>query len=311
MPLGQELPMPLHPQAQAIVDAWIASGKVPPWELPREDPAGGGGGEPVHRVEDRAIPGPDGPIPVRIYWPSADTGLRLVAWFHGGGWVRGSIDSPQTDPTCRLIANGARAVVVSVGYRRAPEHRFPAAAEDCYAATTWAAEHAPDLGADAGRLAIGGSSAGGNLAAAVALMARDRGGPALRHQSLVYPITDHDFETASYRANADGYVLTRASMIWYWDQYVPGAADRDDPYVSVLKARSLKGLAPAHVITAEYDPLRDEGEAYAAELRAAGVPVSSTRYDGQIHGFFGRLGVLDDARRAVDEAVRRIVEDVP
>jgi acetyl esterase len=194
-------------------------------------------------------------------------------------------------------------VVASVDYRCAPEHKFPAAAEDSYAATRWVVEQAMALGVDPRRLAVCGDSAGGNLAAAVALMTRDRGGPALALQVLVYPVTDCDFERPSYKENAEGYILTSDSMRYYWDQYVPDAADRMNPYASPMRAASLAGLASALVITAEYDPLRDEGEAYAKALGAAGVPVTLTRYPGMIHAFFRFTHVMDAARAAVAEVV--------
>lgn len=313
--------MPLNPQARAYIEARSASGAPPLMQLSPDEAraasaAASGPKVEVHRVEDRLVPGPAGSgheVPVRIYWPSADRGLPVLAWFHGGGWVRGSVEG--SDPTCRLLANEAGAIVMSVEYRLAPEHRFPSAAEDCYAATAWLSEHADELGGDAARLAISGGSAGGNMAAVVALMAHDRGTPAIAYQLLVYPITDHDFERPSYRDNAEGYNLTRENMMWFWDQYAGpegsnGSADRDDPHLSPLQAAGLAGLPPAHVITAEYDPLRDEGEAYAERMRDAGVAVTSQRYDGQIHGFFNQFGTIDDGRSAIEDSARRIREQL-
>ena len=222
-------------------------------------------------------------------------------YFHGGGWVIGSLETH--DGTCRELAAGAGCVVVSVDYRLAPEHRYPAAAEDCYAATRWCAEHAAELAIDARRIAVGGDSAGGNLAAVVAQMARDRGGPGLVLQLLVYPVTDHDFGTASYRDNAAGYLLTAADMRWFWGHYLGDDTARGaEPYASPLRAASLAGLPPALVITAELDPLRDEGEAYARALEAAGVAAKLHRYDGMIHGFFGMSAIMDQAVAAVREA---------
>jgi acetyl esterase len=190
-----------------------------------------------------------------------------------------------------------------VDYRLAPEARYPAAAEDCFAATKWVAENARALGVDAARIGIGGDSAGGNLTAVVALMARDRGGPALRHQLLIYPVTDADFSRASYRENAEGYLLTTKAMEWFWGHYVPDPARRQEAYAAPLRAKDLSGLPPAFVLTAEYDPLRDEGEAFAARLQQAGVPTRLQRYDGAIHGFFA-MGLLSEvARRAIDDAV--------
>jgi acetyl esterase len=193
-------------------------------------------------------------------------------------------------------------VVVSVDYRLAPEHRFPAGPEDCYAATRWVAEHAAELGIDPGRLAVGGDSAGGCLTAVVAQMARDRRGPALRYQLLVYPVTNCDFGTDSYRDNAEGYFLTRSMMEWFWRQYLADPAHAEEPYASPLRAEDLDGLPPGLCITAEFDPLRDEGEAYAERARSAGVELATSRYDGMFHGFFAMDAMLDGAKRAVAEA---------
>jgi len=257
-------------------------------------------GEPVSHVSDRTLPGPDGEIPVRVYAPESDAVLPALVYLHGGGWVLCSLDTH--DGVCRSLANAARCVVVSVDYRLAPEHKFPAGAEDCYAALRWVAEKGAEIGVDPARIAIGGDSAGGNLSAVVALMARDRGGPALRHQLLVYPVIARDFETPSYRENAEGKLLTREQMVWFWNHYLAEASQAAHPYVSPIRAESLAGLPPALVITAEFDPLRDEGEAYAERLREAGVPTRQSRYDGMIHGFFSMGGAVGRSRVAVDEA---------
>jgi len=259
---------------------------------------------PIARVEDRRIPGPAGEIPVRVYRPEGSAALPGLVYFHGGGWVIGSIETH--DGSCRDLANRVGCVVVSVDYRLAPEHPYPAAAEDCYAATKWVSENAASLGIDPARIGIGGDSAGGNLTAVVALMARDRGAPALRHQLLVYPVTDADFTRPSYRENAEGYLLTTKAMEWFWGHYVPDASRRRDAYAAPLRATDLSGLPPAFVLTAEYDPLRDEGEAYARRLEAAGVPTRLTRYDGAIHGFFAMGLLAEVARRAVDDAVAEL-----
>jgi acetyl esterase len=258
----------------------------------------------VAAVKDLEVPGPAGQVPVRVYRPSEQPDLPVLVYFHGGGWAICSIETH--DVTCRELANGAGCVVVSVGYRLAPEHRFPAAPEDCYAALGWAARHAASLGGDPGRIAVGGDSAGGNLAAVVALLARERGGPRLRHQLLVYPVTDHAFDTSSYRENAEGPLLTQEMMRGFWDLYLAREEDGRHPHASPLRAQDLSGLPPAHVITAEYDPLRDEGEAYARRLAAAGVPVVQRRYDGMIHGFFGFTAMIDRAGEAVAEAAREL-----
>jgi acetyl esterase len=260
------------------------------------------GGEPaaVANVTNRTIPGPAGEIPVRIYTPNGTAPFPVLVYFHGGGWVIGSLDSH--DGTCRDLANGSGAVVVSVDYRLAPEHKFPAGPEDAYAATKWVADNAASLGVDAKRIGIGGDSAGGNLTAVVALMARDRGGPPLVFQVLVYPVTDAACDTRSYVDNAEGYFLTRKAMEWFWGNYLPNAADGSNAYASPLRAASLKGLPPALVITAEFDPLRDEGEAYARRLEEAGVHVRLKRYDGMIHGFFGMGRTMDQGKQAMAEA---------
>lgn len=302
--------MTVNPQAQVVLDQ-LAALDTPPIHLQEPQAVREANrlppvipGADMASVEDRAVPGPAGDVPVRVYRAVEGDGLPLLVWYHGGGWVIGDLDT--ADVTCRELAARAGCVLVSVDYRLAPEHRFPAAHDDCYAATVWAAAHAAELGADAGKLAVGGDSAGGNLAAVVSLRARDEGGPPIRFQLLVYPVTDRNFETPSYRDNADGYLLTRDGMIWFWDHYLGSDGDGAHPHASPLRAESLAGLPPAHVVTAEYDPLRDEGEAYAERLREAGVPVTLTRYPGQIHAFFGMHGILDDAARAADEAAERL-----
>jgi acetyl esterase len=250
--------------------------------------------EPVP-FEDRTIPGPGGPIPVRIYRPERAAGA--LVYFHGGGWVLGNVKT--ADGVCATLARRARATVISVDYRLAPEHRFPAAVDDAWAATMWAHEARTELGST-GRLAVGGDSAGGNLSAIVARHARDRG-IELALQLLVYPVTDADLETGSYRDNASGYWLTRDGMAWFWDQYMP-EGDRFHPDASPLRADDLRGVAPAVVITAEFDPLRDEGEAYADRLEQAGVEVTLKRYDGLVHGFFRCAAVMAASEDALELA---------
>ena len=245
---------------------------------------------PVRSVEDVVLPGPAGDLPARVYRPEADGVLPTIAFFHGGGFVIGDLDTHEDH--ARLIAAEVGAVVLSVDYRLAPEHPFPAAYEDCLAATQWAAENIDRLGGDAARIAVAGDSAGGNLAAAVALAARDAG-PRLAAQLLLYPAVDfiEGDHHASRKENGEGLFLTADDMRWFGDSYIPDVALRTDPRASVLAAPDLSGLPPAIVATAEYDPLRDEGEAYAAALEKAGVHVDLRRYDGLIHGFFG-LGVV-------------------
>jgi acetyl esterase len=256
---------------------------------------------PVHEVADRTIPGPAGTIPVRVFRPSAATGLPVILWFHGGGWVTGNLDTH--DQLGRLLADRSGAVVVSVDYRLAPEAKFPAAADDCLAAYEWALEHADEVGGDATRIAIGGDSAGGNLAAVVALDARDRGLPQPKLQLLVYPVTDYEFDSAAMIDNAKGYFLEAEGMRWFWEHYARTAADYDDPRFSPLRASDVSGLARAVVITAEFDPLRDQGEAYGKRLRDANVPTDIVRADGLIHGFFGMHEFMPPGRAAWDVSV--------
>jgi acetyl esterase len=297
--------MPLDPQARAMIERTQALGLPPTREmtpqqardsvrqrsaaLPREE---------VQSARDYRVAVDGGAITVRVFTPRGTAPLPALVYFHGGGWVTGDIDTHEG--ICRTLANAAGCVVASVDYRCAPEFTYPAAAEDAYAATRWVVDNARELGVDVRRLAVIGDSAGGNLAAAVSLMARDRKGPSISMQVLVYPVTDCDFTRPSCIDNAEGYLLTTDSMKYYWDQYAPGDR-RLQPYASPMRAASLAGLPPALVITCEYDPLRDEGEAYAAKLAAAGVPVAQTRYPGMIHAFFRFTNVLDAARAAVKE----------
>lgn len=257
-------------------------------------------GPEVAKVDNRFIPGPGPAIPVRIYTPAGPGPFPVLVWFHGGGWVIGDLDG--ADATSRHLTVGAGCVVVSVDYRLAPETKFPGAADDCYAATQWAVQHATQINGDPARIAVGGDSAGGNLAAVVSLMARDRGAPPPVFQLLVYPVTHRDFTTGSYERCADGYLLSRASMQWYWEHYLSRPAEAANPYAAPLVATDLSGLPAALVITAEFDPLCDEGEAYGRRLQAAGVPTTCSRYDGMIHGFFGMAAVVEKGQQAIAEA---------
>jgi acetyl esterase len=254
---------------------------------------------PVAAVADRLVPGPAGELPVRVYTPEGSPPFPIVVFLHGGGWVVGTLDT--YDPLCRALAAATPAVVVSVDYRLAPEHRWPAAVEDAYAATEWASRNAAGLGGAQHRLAVAGDSAGGNLAAVVALGARDRGGPAIAFQLLVYPVLDAAGGTASWREYADGYHLTADGMRWYWDHYL-GGADGAAPDASPLRAAFVGGLPPALVIGAEYDILRDEGEAYAARLAEAGVDATASRHAGVVHGFVRWRAVTGAAEDALQEA---------
>ena len=253
----------------------------------------------IHSIQDQTL----GDFSVRVYRPESTEPLPIVVYFHGGGWVIGSVDTH--DGHSRALAASTPAVVVSVDYRLAPEHVFPTAAEDCYRASVWAAEHAADIGGDPDRLVVAGDSAGGNLAAVVALMARDRRAPNVAMQVLIYPITNHDFDTPSYRELADGYMLTRDAMMWFWDQYCPNVEERNNPYASPIRADDLTNLPSAVVLVAGFDPLRDEGVAYAKRLEQNGIQVTLKQYPGMIHGFTRRFA-LDAATTALNDVTAAI-----
>jgi acetyl esterase len=297
--------MALDPQARAVIDMIIKSGRPAFHQLtPKEArqmykdtrPASTPMPPEIGVVRDMLAEN----VPVRVYRPvgaNADMPLPALVFFHGGGWVIGDLDTH--DVLCRQFTAEAGIVTVAVDYRLAPEAKFPAAADDAWTATKWVVANAGKLGIDAQRLAVGGDSAGGNLAAVVALMARDAGGPALRLQALLYPVTNVGAETRSYRDFADGYMLTRDSMLWFFDQYLPSKEAASDWRVSPLRASSHAGVAPALIVTAGFDPLRDEGEAYAQKLRDAGVTVDYLCYGGMIHGFVPMGKLIDTGNRAV------------
>ena len=306
--------MQLHPQMKAILDQAAASGAKPFHDMTpvearkaietmfsafRGEPA------PFGKIENRAIPGADGNIDVRIYTPAGAGPFGALVYFHGGGWVIGDLDS--WDTLCRSLSADSGCVVVSVDYRLAPEHKFPAGPEDCYAATSWVAKNAAALGIDPKRIGVGGDSAGGNLAAVVSQMARDRGGPAIKFQLLIYPATDAGLDTPSQREFAeDGYVLSRKDMEWFWGHYLRDPKDVENPQVSPARASSLKGLPPALVILAAIDPLRDEGESYAARLQQDGVPTECRLYEGVTHGFVSMAAMLDEGKKAVADMCDRL-----
>ncbi len=309
-----ERPIPVEPDVQMVLDMMAEAGNPPLEEMtpaegralmaamsqPTADPVE------LHSVEDLTIEGPGGPLGLRIYRPGDTTDAPLVVTCHGGGWVLGDLDTH--DGVARELCSRTGSVVVSVDYRLAPEARFPAAVEDCWAALLWAADNARSLGADPGRLVVAGDSAGGNLAAVLARRARDTGAPRLAAQLLVYPVTDHDFDRSSYLANAEGKLLTRGAMVWFWDHYVPDTDTRKNPDASPLRIDDAVGLAPAVVVLAGHDPLHDEGAAYARLLDEAGVPVTVLEYPGMIHGFFGMVGAIATARRAHADVARALGE---
>jgi len=312
--------MPLDPQAKAFLDQMVSMAGPPLHTLPVPDARAlmaalsgmsGQSTAPLAKVEDRTIPGPGGSIPVRVYTPQGETTLPLLVYFHGGGWVLGDLETH--DSICRELAHGAGCVVMAVDYRLAPEHKFPAAADDCYAALVWAARNAAEIGADPTRIAIGGDSAGGNLAAVCAILARDAGDPALVFQLLVYPRTARDEDSPSHHALGEGYMLTRKVILWFHDHYRASDSDRHDFRYAPLIATDLSRLPPALVIVGEYDPLRDDGIAYAARLRDAGNEVELADYAGMVHPFFSMGGAIDAGRRAMVQAtnaLRRAFDEV-
>ncbi|MCU1750102.1 alpha/beta hydrolase [Pseudomonas sp. 6D_7.1_Bac1] len=257
-------------------------------------------GAPMFDVRDLQVAGAEGELDARLYRPLPQDKLPLLVFFHGGGFVIGTLDTH--DNLCRALASQTGAVVVSVAYRLAPEAKFPAAPLDCYAATCWLVEHAFELGVDGSRLALAGDSAGGNLALAVSRLAAQRQGPKIRHQCLFYPVTDGGCDSASYADFAEGYFLTRAMMGWFWQQYLQNPAQVDDPLASPLRAEDLADLPPTTLISAEFDPLRDEGEALAKRLQAAGVQVRVQRCEGMIHGFISMAPFVERAAEALAEA---------
>ncbi len=259
--------------------------------------------ETVGKVEDRAIPGPKGDIPARVYTPAGDGPFPVLVYWHGGGWVIADLDT--YDASCRALCNAAGCVVVSCHYRQAPEHPFPAAADDAFAAYKWVVDHAAEIGGDAAKIAVAGESAGGNLAAVVTLRARDEGLKPPVHQLLIYPVTDFNFDTPSYREHANAKPLNATMMRWFWSRYLPEPGAGFSPYASPLRA-NLNDLPPTTVITADIDPLRSEGEAYANKLSQSGVDVEQVNYPGVTHEFFGMGAAVDDAKQAVAKTGERL-----
>jgi acetyl esterase len=307
--------MPLHPQVEGLLQQMAAAGAKGFSEMTvdecRQTFAGMLAGLPpsgaaIASVIDRKIPGPGIDIPVRLYTPEGNGPFPILMFFHGGGFVIGDLETH--DAVCRELCAGSQAVVVAVDYRLAPEHPFPAAPDDCMAATRWAAANAAEINGDAQRMAVSGDSAGGNLAAVVAQQSVQEG-PMLCAQLLIYPATCADgTETPSMVENASGYLLERSDMDWFLGHYLPNESDRSIPRSSPIHNTNLAGLAPALVITAEYDPLRDEGEAYARAMQAAGVDVEISRYDGAIHAFYSFFPILEQGRAAIDESNRWLTQ---
>ena len=304
----------VDPKAREFLD-YIASLNRPPIEsIPLDDGRAlfeetftrlGGPPVEVGCVRDVEAPGPRGPIPIRLYTPrGANEPRPLFVFYHGGGWVCGSRDS--YDSVCRLLTQESGCVVASVDYRRAPEHPAPEPFEDAYAATAWLALHGGEFGADPARLAIGGDSAGGGLAANVAIKARDVGSPRIAHQMLVYPAVEDDTTSASYMAYKEGHFLTGERMAFYWQCHIPQPELVDVPYVLAVKTETLRGLPPTTIILAECDPLHDQGVAYAERLRADGVPVDLKIYPGMIHAFFSFVALFEQGRDAVAYAGRAV-----
>jgi len=309
--------MPVDPQIQALLDEMRALGAKPFEELSVAEARAAawsfaalqGEPEEVASVEHTFIPGPTAELPVRIYTPAGKGPFPGLVYFHGSGWV--VLNIAVCDTTMRALANSTGCKVVAVNYQKAPEHPFPIPFDDCWAATTWVFEHAEELDLDAARIGVLGDSAGGNLAAAVALKARDEGAPKLAFQGLIYPAVEHGWETGSAHENAEGYLLQRESMHWFWDHYIPDKSLTSDWRVSPLLADDHAGLPPAFIATAEFDPLRDDGRAYHAKLHDAGVPVTYVEYDGMIHGFYWMQGIADGARRLhadLAEAIREALQ---
>lgn len=302
--------MPLDPQAKALLDRVNAANPTPrqlvPVETGRRQAIAAarlftGPPTPVAEVTDMMMQGPGGALTLRIYTPAGNGPFGVLVFAHGGGWTFGNLETH--DNACRTLASGAGCVVVAVDYRLAPEHPFPAALDDYWAAVEWVAANAASIRADPARIAVGGDSAGGNLAAAATLLSRDRGGPSLAFQLLIYPAVDYYKPgTPSYQKYSQGYWLTYETMAWFWDNFVPDAQNVANPYAFPIRATNLRSLPAAHIILARYDPLLDEGERYAARLQEAGVPVTLSHYDDQMHAFFTLAGVLDRAREAQAEA---------
>jgi len=303
--------MTLAPEIKAFLEASAAAGLQQVWEAPvevlRRNAQGrvalAGKIEPLAAIENRFTPGPTCDLPIRIYRPATNS-QRTIVYFHGGGWVLNFLDI--YDASLSRLANQSNATIVSVNYQKAPEHPYPTPFDDCYSTLEWVISHKNELALPSA-IGVAGDSAGANLAAAVALKARDHQ-IELAFQFLIYPCLDRNFSTDSYRANATGYGLSTQAMQWFWEQYLQGNAHDDDPYAAPQRAQSFAGLAPAIIITAQYDPLLTDGENYLAALKDAGVSVSYRKFDGMIHGFFTNLAVTPTATTAIDWSAQEIIK---
>ena len=303
--------MSLAPEIKAFLEASAAAALPQVWEAPvdvirrntQSRPALAGPVEPILEVVNRFIPGPTADLPIRIYRPTTSSSAPAIIYFHGGGWVLNFLDI--YDASLARLANQSGATIISVNYQKAPEHPFPVPFDDCYATLLWAIANAAELKIDASRIGVAGDSAGANLASGVAIKARDNE-ISLAFQLLIYPCNDRDFTTDSYIKNATGYGLSTQAMQWFWEQYLQGNSHDKNPYAVPTQAPSLKNVAPAIVITAQYDPLLSDSEKYAELLKRDGVEVTYTEYPGMIHGFFTNMAVTPTAREAIDSAALEI-----
>ena len=305
--------MSLAPEIKAFLEAGAAAGLPQVWEVPvdvirkntQSRPALAGPVEPVHEIVNRYIPGPTADLPIRIYRPTSASNAPAIVYFHGGGWVLNFLDI--YDASLARLANQSGATIISVNYQKAPEHPFPIPFDDCYATLLWVIANAAELNIDPTKIGVAGDSAGANLASGVALKARDKK-IALAFQLLIYPCNDRNFDTESYIKNATGYGLSTQAMQWFWDQYLQGSQHDSNPYAIPMCASSFSGVAPAIIITAQYDPLISDGERYAALLERDGVSVIYTEYAGMIHGFFTNMAVTPTAREAIDAVAVEITK---
>ncbi|MEN9687233.1 MAG: hypothetical protein RL381_245 [Actinomycetota bacterium] len=305
--------MSLAPEIKAFLEAGAAAGLPQVWEAPvdiirrntQSRPALAGPSEPLFEVINRYIPGPTADLPIRIYRPTSATKVPAIVYFHGGGWVLNFLDI--YDASLSRLANETGATIVSVNYQKAPEHPFPIPFDDCFATLQWVIDNAGQLSIDPSRIGVAGDSAGANLASAVALKARDQSIP-LAFQLLIYPCNARNFSTKSYQENATGYGLSTQAMKWFWDQYLQGHQHDQNPYAVPMSAPSFKNLAPAIIVTAQYDPLLSDGQEYAERLKSDGVSVSYREYPGMIHGFFTNVAVTPSATEAILYCAEEIVK---